>query len=433
MPAIVNKIEPNSIAEELEICPKDEIISIDGEKPQDLLDYRFLISSEKINLHIKKTSGEEEIIEIEKETDEDLGIVFESAVFDKIIPCTNKCVFCFVDQQPCGLRESLYVKDDDYRLSYLQGTYITLTNLNKKIKERIECLRPGPLYVSVHTTNPDLRIKMLQNPKAGNIIKELKWLNKLEIPVHAQVVLCPEINDGLELDKTLEDLSSLKSNIMSIAIVPVGITRFRNNSKLKSFTSENALKTIEQIEKFNQKLGYNLALPSDEFYILAGKEFPEYKFYNNFSQLDDGVGAARLLLEDFNSRRTSLPKEFREKFSFAIATGEISRKIMQPIVDELNIIKNLEVKLFPIKSKFWGENVTVSGLVTGNDLLENLLPFKNEINHLLIPSVMIRKYTESFLDDVKIQDIENRLEAKIYVIENYYSTKELIDFILENN
>ena len=436
MPAIVNSIEPCSIAEELEIRPEDEIISIDGIQPKDLLDYKFQISSEKLDLHIKRNSQKnnviEEIIEIEKDLDEDLGITFESAVFDKVIPCTNKCVFCFVDQQPCGLRESLYVKDDDYRLSYLQGTYITLTNLNKKIKDRIEALRMGPLYVSVHTTNPDLRVKMLKNPHAGNIVKDLKWLNRLNIPIHTQIVLCPGINDGEELDKTLSDLAFLKSSIMSIAIVPVGITRFRPEGKLLPFSAQKAKDLIAKIEKFNKKLGYNLAFPSDEFFILAGYEFPEYDFYNKFGQLDDGVGAARLLLEDFNTHKTKLPSELSKPFSFTIATGQIACKIMQPIVSDLNKIKNLNVDLIPVKSNFWGENITVSGLVTGSDLLDKLLPIKHKVNNLLIPSVMIRKYTDQFLDDLEVKDLKNRLETQINVIENYYSTQEIIDLINVN-
>jgi len=432
MPAIVNSIEASSIAEELDIRPKDEIISIDGISPEDLLDYKFQISSETLELHLKRVSGEEEIIEIEKDADEDLGITFESAVFDKVIPCTNKCMFCFVDQQPSGLRESLYIKDDDYRLSYLQGTYVTLTNLNKKIKERIEKLRIGPLYVSVHTTNPDLRVKMLKNPKAGNIIKELKWLNNLNIPIHTQIVLCPGINDGVELDKTLSDLAFLKSNILSVAIVPVGITKFRPAGELIPFTQEKARNLINQTEKFNKKLGYNLALPSDEFYVIAGYQFPEYKFYNEFSQLDDGVGSSRVLIDDFNANKSKLPAELSKPFSFTMATGQIACNVLEPIVSELNKIKNLNVDLVPIKSNFWGDNITVSGLITGSDLIENLSPIKHNINNLLIPSVMIRKYTEQFLDNITIKDVQNQLGTSVKIIENYYSTQEIIDLIVNN-
>lgn len=432
MPAIVNSIEPNSIAEELEIKPKDEIISIDGIQPKDLLDYKFQISSETLELHIKRSSGEEEIIEIEKDMDEDLGITFESAVFDRVIPCTNKCVFCFVDQQPCGLRDSLYVKDDDYRLSYLQGTYITLTNLNKIIKDRIEALRMGPLYVSVHTTNPELRVKMLKNPKAGNILKDLKWLNTLDIPVHTQVVLCPGINDGYEFDKTLADLASLKSNIKSIAVVPVGITQFRTAGELNPVSPAMAKEIIAKIDKFNKKIGFNLAYPSDEFYILAGYEFPDFSFYRDFSQLDDGVGASRLLLKDFNSRKAKLPQELSMPFSMTLATGQISFGVIKPIADELNKITNLNVDIIPIKSNFWGDNITVSGLITGNDLISNLMPAKEKISNLLIPSVMLRKFTDQFLDNISIDDVKNRLDTSITVIENYYSTNEIIDLVIKN-
>src|SRR5574344_1260689 len=227
MPAIVSNIEKNSIAEELKIKSGDEILSIDNQKIKDLIDYKFLIKSEFLTLLIKKKNGELEEIELEKDFDDDLGIIFESAVFDKIKRCQNKCIFCFVDQQPEGLRDTLYIKDDDYRLSYLQGTYITLTNLSKDDKKRIETLKLGPLYISLHTTNPELRVNMLNNKNAGKIIEQLKWLKKAEIPIHLQIVLCPDYNDGKELEKTLSDLEKFKNIILSVAIVPVGITKFR--------------------------------------------------------------------------------------------------------------------------------------------------------------------------------------------------------------
>ncbi len=301
MTAIVNKVEENSIAEELEIQAGDEILSIDEQILSDLIDYNFLCKSELLTLEIKKVDGEIEVIEIEKDFDEDLGIVFESAVFDKIKPCLNKCIFCFVDQQPKGLRDSLYIKDDDYRLSYLQGTYITLTNVTEKDKKRIEQLGLGPFYISVHTTNPELRIKMLKNPNAGKILENLKWLEKNHIPVHLQIVLCPEYNDGKELERTLADLKKLK-NVLSIAIVPVGITKFRkkeSEAKLYPVTKEIAQETIEIAEKFNKDVKKQTACCSDEFFLLAEKELPSKKYYGNFSQLEDGVGALRLLLDDF--------------------------------------------------------------------------------------------------------------------------------------
>ena len=432
MSAIVNTVEPNSIAFDLAILPGDEIISIDSVVPYDLIDYQYLISSEKLSLHIKHNSGEEEIIDIEKDSEEDLGIIFESAVFDKIIPCNNKCIFCFVDQQPDGMRKSLYVKDDDYRLSYLQGTYITLTNLTSKHKKRIEDLRPGPLYVSVHTTNPELRCKMLQNPKAGNVLQELKWLNKLDIPLHTQIVLCPGINDGKELEKTLNDLAKLKSNIISIAIVPVGITKYRTGEDLRDFTAEETIKAINQVEKFNKKIGYSLAVPSDEFYIKAGIDFPEDDFYRGYGQLDDGVGAARLLLDDYNKYKNRLPETLSTPLNITMATGQLACKIMEPIINNLNKIKNLNIKLIPVKNSFWGDKVTVAGLITGKDLLATLLPMKNELANLVIPSVMLKKYTNKFLDDLTIKDIQEKLGVNIKIIENCYSNEELIDFICKH-
>ena len=243
MSAIVDSVLENSIAQELDIQKGDEILSIDGQRMTDMIDYNFYMKSELVTIELKRKNGEIEEIEIEKDFDEDLGIVFESAVFDKIKPCLNHCIFCFVDQQPKGLRDTLYIKDDDYRLSYLQGTYITLTNLTDKDKERIKRMHLGPFYVSVHTTNPELRVKMLRNPNAGKSLDNLHWLRKNKIPFHAQIVLCPGINDGKELERTLSDLAQLKNTVLSTAIVPVGITQFREE-KLKRVDAKCAKETI---------------------------------------------------------------------------------------------------------------------------------------------------------------------------------------------
>jgi putative radical SAM enzyme (TIGR03279 family) len=430
MPAIVSSVIKDSIADQLEISSGDKVLFINEIKPRDLIDYKFLTSEEEISIHIKHLNGEEEIIDIEKDAEEDLGINFESAVFDKVIPCTNKCIFCFVDQQPKGLRKSLYVKDDDWRLSYLQGTYITLTNINQEEKERIETLKPGPLYVSVHTTNPDLRVSMLKNEKAKDIMNELKWLNSLEIPVHAQIVLCPEINDGKELNKTLNDLLMFKSNILSIAVVPVGITKFRSNNPLSKVTKEVAEQVLEQINEFNKKAGFNMAYASDEFFILAEKEIPNLNHYGDFGQLDDGVGSCRLFLEDFNKLKKQLPAKLPELKEITLVTGEIAKNTLDSIAIELNKINNLKISVIEVKSKFWGDDVTVTGLITGQDMLNTLIPQKSEIKNLVIPSVMLKKFSSEFLDGITIADIEKELSANIIIIENYYSNQELVDFIL---
>lgn len=433
MPAIVNYVAEYSIAEDLNILPGDEILSVNNVKPRDLLDYKHLTASEELTIEIKRKNGEVEIIDIEKDIDEELGIQFDSIVFDKIIPCTNKCIFCFVDQQPPELRESLYIKDDDYRLSYYQGTYITLTNLTEQDKKRIEDMKLGPLYVSVHTTNPELRQFMLKNPKSGNILEELKWLNSIDIPVHVQIVLCSGINDGKELERTLSDLELLKSNILSIAIVPVGITKYRQENNLSLVSKEKAIEVISQVSDFNKRIGQNLAFPSDEFYILAEQEFPDTEFYGEFGQLDDGVGTSRLLINDFEEQKSSLPEKLENPKSLTIATGKIACKALKPIIDELNKIENLKIDLIPVKSNFWGENVTVAGLIAGQDLLDNLLPIKDQISNLVIPSVMLRKHTDIFLDDLTLDDIEEALGVTVHVIEDYYSNIELIELILEDN
>ncbi len=269
MPAVVSDVIKDSIAEELEIAKGDIILSIDEMPMADMIDYNFMCKTDFLTLEIQKAGTDEiEVIELEKDYDEDLGIIFESAVFDRIKPCLNKCIFCFVDQQPKGLRDTLYIKDDDYRLSYLQGTYITLTNFNDKDKERVARMHLGPFYVSVHTTNPDLRVKMLRNPNAGKIMDNLNWFRKNKIPFHAQIVLCPGWNDGEELERTLQDLSSLKTSLLSVAIVPVGVTQFRTE-KLVQVDEKVAKETIEIASK------YKKVCCSDEFFLLAGMPIPD--------------------------------------------------------------------------------------------------------------------------------------------------------------
>lgn len=463
MSAIVNKIEKNSIAEELEIQAGDEILSIDEQKLSDLIDYNFLCKSEFLTLEIKKTNGEIEIIELEKDFDEDLGIVFESAVFDKIKPCLNKCIFCFVDQQPKGLRDSLYIKDDDYRLSYLQGTYITLTNLTKQDKQRIESLGLGPFYISVHTTNPELRVKMLKNPNAADILKHLKWLGKKHIPVHLQIVLCPGYNDGEELKRTLSDLKKLK-NILSIAIVPVGITKFRKEN-LNPVTKEIAIETIEIAEDFNktadceqrakrcadlrdvadpfnasnQAAGKNIVCCSDEFFLIAEKPIPDKKYYGNFSQLEDGVGAIRLLINDFEKQKKQLPKSITKPLKIIFATSQLAKPAMEEISKTLNKIKNLETKVCAVKSNYWGENITVAGLITSEDLINSLkvqksAPYSSQLPAhtsplVIIPSVMLRPFTQDFLDGKTLDYVKEQTGLDFLVINDCYSTKEIVDFV----
>lgn len=418
MPAIVSSVIKDSIAEELEIQAGDEIVSIDDSPMLDMIDYNFLCKSDLLTLEIKKTDGEIEVIELEKDYDEDLGIVFESAVFDRVKPCLNHCIFCFVDQQPKGLRETLYVKDDDYRLSYLQGTYITLTNLTDKDRDRIKRMHLGPFYVSVHTTNPDLRVKMLRNPNAGKALENLKWFRKNKIPFHAQIVLCPGINDGAELERTLTDLAELKNTVLSVAIVPVGITQFREE-KLKQVDKKCAEQVLDIASKFKR------VCCSDEFFLLAERDIPPAKYYGAYNQLDDGVGSLRILLEDFKSRE--LPKALNKSLKISFASGYAATYALERIAKKLNRIKNLKAVVNPVKSEYWGQDITVSGLITTDDLIRTVKNLDTDL--VVIPSVMLKPYSEMFLDGKTLTYVKEQTKKEFLVIKEIYSTKELVDYL----
>ncbi len=417
MPAIVSKVLDGSIAQELEIKPGDEILSIDDTVMQDLIDYNFLCKSEILTLEL-----EDGIYEIEKDYDEDLGIVFESAVFDKVKPCLNKCIFCFVDQQPEGLRETLYIKDDDYRLSYLQGTYITLTNLKEEDKERIARMHLGPFYISVHATNPELRVRMLKNPNAGKIMEQLKWFNKNDIPFHAQIVLCPGINDGTELERTLKDLNTFGENLLSVAIVPVGLTQFRDEP-LKRADKEVAKETLKIASK------YPKVCCSDEFFLLGGKSIPDASYYGNFSQLEDGVGSIRLLLDDFNSLK--LPKGIKKPLNVVFASSYAAKDAMETISQKLNKIQNLKTSVLPVKSNYWGDDITVAGLITSDDLINTVKPLNLQASKplIVIPSIMLKPFSEDFLDGKTLDYVRQQTGLNFFVIQDIYSMKEFVDYL----
>ena len=418
MPAIVSSVVKDSIAEELELQSGDEILSIDNMKMQDMIDYNFMCKSDFLTLEVKKNDGEIEVIELEKDYDEDLGIVFESAVFDRVKPCLNHCIFCFVDQQPKGLRETLYIKDDDYRLSYLQGTYITLTNLKDEDKERIKRMHLGPFYVSVHTTNPELRVKMLRNPNSGKALENLKWFRKNKIPFHAQIVLCPGYNDGAELERTLSDLAELKNTVLSVAIVPVGITQFRTEG-LRQVDKQCAIETLDIASK------YKRVCCSDEFFLLAEREIPPAKYYGNFCQLEDGVGALRMVLDDFNSRE--LPKALKNPLKMSFAASYAAKDTFEKISDKLNKIKNLVVNVNPVKSEYWGQDITVAGLITTGDLIRTVKDLDTDI--VVIPSVMLRPYSEDFLDGKTLSYVKEQTGKEFFVVKDIYSMKEVVEYL----
>ena len=419
MPAIVSGVVEGSIAEELEIEQGDILLSVDGQELSDLIDYRFYVNSEELTIAIQKKNGEIEEIELEKDYDEDLGIIFESAVFDKIHPCLNKCIFCFVDQQPEGLRDTLYIKDDDYRLSYLQGTYITLTNLTEKDKERISRMHLGPFYVSVHTTNPELRVKMQKNPNSAKIMEELSWFKSQDIPFHAQIVLCPGYNDGAELERTLKDLDTFGDCLLSVAIVPVGITTYREDNLLKRVDEKVAKETL-RISK-----PYKKVCCSDEFFLLAGEDIPSADYYGSFCQLDDGVGAIRMLIDDFDS--LELPNRVSKPVSLTFAASYAGRSALEYIAKELNKIENLTCDVRAVRSDYWGENITVAGLITSDDLIRTVKD--SDADYIVIPSIMLKPFSELFLDGKDLDYVRGETGKEFIIIKEQYSVGELVEWL----
>ncbi len=426
MKIIISQVEKDSIAYELALCAGDEIVSINNTVPRDIIDYSFLVKDEEILLHVKHKSGEEELFEIEKDFDDDLGISFESAVFDRVKPCCNKCIFCFVDQQPKGLRKSLYVKDDDWRLSYLQGTYITLTNMKEKDWQRLENFRPSPLFVSIHTTNPNLRAKMLNNPNAARIMDDLERLKKNDIKIHGQIVLCPTYNDGDELLRTLEDLKKFKKILNSLAIVPVGVSKYRKE-KLKTVDKKVADFVINAVENFNLEMKKNVAMASDEFFLISGREIPKKKYYGKFAQIEDGVGAIRLLKDDFEKCKKKLKKSLKKPCKLSLLTGLSAAKIFEEFKKEINV-KGLDFNVAEVKNEFFGDKINVTGLVTGQDLVFALK--KNQANVAIIPSVMLREGTDEFLDGIKVSQIKKEFpKTKFYIINDCYKFREILEII----
>ncbi len=427
---LVEQVEKDSIADELGIKKGDRILSVNSIFPKDIIEYSYLINDEEINLLVEHENKELEEYEIEKDFDEDLGITFSSAVFDNIKKCQNHCIFCFVDQQPKGLRDSLYVKDDDWRLSYIQGTYVTLTNFKEEDWQRIEQYHISPLFVSIHTTNPELRYKMTRNKNSKNILEQLKRFKKIKTKIHAQIVLCPDFNDGEELKRTLEDLKQFKSILKSIAIVPVGISKFRQE-KFKKVDKKIATQTIKIVENFNKEIKKQIAMVSDEFFVLAGIEIPEKKYYGDFLQIEDGVGAIRLLKDSFKKCQKKLKKKIKNKTKLTIATASTAFKIFKEFQKEINI-ENLEFEVLEIENNFFGKDINVAGLIVATDIIETI---KNKkIEHLILPAVMLKKngedYEDVFLDGKTLKDIQKtNKNMKIHIQKNYYSFEEILNII----
>ncbi len=419
-PAKITEILPDSIAAEMGFEVGDAILSINGTRPRDLIDYQFLCADELLELEVIDTTGKTHHIEIEKEYDEGLGLEFDSALFDNLIQCNNRCSFCFIDQQPPGKRQSLYLKDDDYRLSFLYGSYLTLTNLNQKEWARIEQMRLSPLYVSVHATEPEIRTRLLKNPRAGEILQQIKWFQQKRLQIHAQVVVCPGINDGKHLEKTLLDLASFHKGktpaVASVAVVPVGLTKFRpQDDELIPVTKEKAAEVIAQVESlqsiFRTSLKSTFAWLADEWFLIAGEELPPESHYENYPQIDNGVGSIRSFLKEFAVAAENLPKQVATK-KFTWVVGNAVEKAFQPILERLNKVEGLEITMVALCSNYWGQSITVTGLLTGEDLLSGLQQ-KYLGDGVLLPAMMLKHGDTCFLDDMTVTELASKLSTPI--------------------
>ena len=420
-PALITKVLPDSIAAEIGFEPGDAIVSINGSRPRDLIDYQFLCADEVLELEVLDTAGKSHSVEIEKDYDDDLGLEFETALFDGLIQCNNRCPFCFIDQQPPGKRQSLYLKDDDYRLSFLYGSYLTLTNLTQREWDRIEQMRLSPLYVSVHATEPEVRTRLLKNPRAGQILQQLQWFQERRLQIHAQVVLCPGVNDGAHLDTTLGDLASFHRGgiptVASVAVVPVGLTRFRPaEDELIPVTTEKAAEVISQVQalqdKFRASLGSTFAWLADEWFLIAGQELPSESHYEDYPQIGNGVGSIRQFLKEFQqAAKKMLPQRIETPRKLTWVVGNAVEKAFQPIVQRLNQVEGLQVNIAARHSDYWGQEISVTGLLTGEDLLK--LKGKDLGDRILLPCVMLKHGDTRFLDDMTVEELAQDLGTPI--------------------
>ena len=432
----IKYIEPYSIAEEAGLEIGDKLISINGHDFHDILEYRYLTAEYEVTLEVLKKDGTTEMITVENDY-EDLGIEFAEGLIDEAQSCKNKCIFCFIDQLPKGMRETVYFKDDDTRLSFLQGNYVTLTNMSDEEIDRLIKMRVSPINVSVHATEPELRCKMLNNRFAGKCYDIMKRFAENDIYMNCQIVLCPGINDGENLKRTLSDLGALFPNVNSISVVPVGLTRYRDGLyPLTPFTKESSAETIRFVEEiqneFLEKLGTRLVYLSDEFYVDAGIPVPDAESYEGFPQIEIGVGLIASMQEEFDSAMRLLKNKKRSRH-VSVATGEIAEGFIKGLAEKIEqLCEGVKVDVYPIKNNFFGGGVSVSGLVCGCDIIKQLKD-KIKTDTLLIPHSMLRDDDNIFLDDTTVEDVEKALDVKIVPVLNdgYEFVEKILDEELE--
>lgn len=439
------KVLPGSIAEELELEAGDILLSMNEHEIEDVFDYHYYTQEEYLTVLIRKPDGEEWELEIEKDYEEDLGIEFENGLMDDYKSCHNKCIFCFIDQMPKGMRDTLYFKDDDSRLSFLQGNYVTLTNMKEHDLQRIIEYKLGPINISVQTTNPELRCKMLNNRFAGDALQKIDMLYEAGIPMNGQIVLCKGVNDGEELRRSITDLMKYMPVMESVSVVPVGLSKYRDGLyPLEPFTKEDAEEVIDMIEQYQklcvEECGLHFMHASDEWYLLAERELPKEESYDGYLQLENGVGMLRLLKEEFSEGLRALSLEENVDMSISklqtadtskkctIATGLLAAPIMQELMrDFQKTVPGMDVQVIPIENRFFGEMITVSGLLTGQDIIEQLKD-KDLGQKLLLPCNLLRSGEEVFLDDITLTQMKEALQVEIVIVQT--GGQDLIDCLL---
>ncbi|WP_027363382.1 DUF512 domain-containing protein [Desulfotruncus alcoholivorax] len=417
---VVQDVEPDSIAGELGVEPGDSLLQVNGKAVLDILDYRYLTAEENLEVLLQKENGEQWLLDIEKDLDEPLGITFVEGGWGKTRSCGNNCIFCFVDQMPSQMRPSLYVKDDDYRLSFAQGNFITLTNTGPQELERIARLRLSPLYISVHTTNPELRREMMMHPRAGEIMSQLTYLADKGIKMHTQAVLCPGINDGEQLDRTIKDLGGLWPAVRSLAVVPVGLTAWREGLyELRPYSRDEARTVIDQVrgwqEAFNSQIEYPFVFASDEFYLISGRLIPDAGQYGGFPQTENGVGLVRLFMDEWEAAARNLPVQVKMPLRGSVATGTLAGPVLQPVIEAINGVKGVQLKLYILENQFFGKTVNVAGLLTGRDL-QSSLSGRDLGEVLFVPKVMLRRDDDVFLDDMTVADLAAGLGVAVVAV-----------------
>ena len=425
---LIQAVEEGGIAEEMGIEPGDRLLEINGETVEDIFDYQYMIEEEYVEVLIAKPSGEEWLLEIDKDYEEDLGVTFDNGLMDDYRSCTNKCIFCFIDQMPKGMRETLYFKDDDSRLSFLQGNYVTLTNMSEKDVDRIIKYHLSPINISFQTTNPELRCRMLHNRFAGESLKKVDRFYEAGIQMNGQIVLCKGFNDGEELERSIRDLTKYLPHLQSVSVVPVGLSRFREGLEpLEPFTREDARRVLEQIHRWQEKLypeyGLHFVHASDEWYILAGEELPREESYDGYLQLENGVGMIRLMLEEYEDALARLeePEALDNRIlkgTYSSVTGQIAYPYIRRMADRLmERFPEVKIQVFPIRNDFFGERITVAGLLTGQDIIAQLKG--RDLGEILyLPENILRSGERVLLDDITVEDLAGALQVKTDIVKS---------------